>query len=498
MATGDASAARGDGGSGARAQRQVQSTAPERITEDAQSGGAGIAVRWIFPDPTGPLLLLTDSAVVLGRDGDCDVVLGGSEVSRRHAEIRRDGPIFIVRDLGSTNGVFLNGRRISEAPLSLGDLVRLGDCIGLVVRGARAEDGGKCFGSPATGLLVGPVLGPLLEPVRRAAPSDLPIVLEGETGTGKELVARAIHEWSERPGPLVAVNCAALPESLAEAELFGYRKGAFTGADRPSEGYFRAAHRGTLLLDEVIDLPLSLQAKLLRALAQGEVAPLGEARAVRVDVRVVATSQEPIDRAVAAERFRADLYARLGGLTVRLPPVRERIVEVPYLLTRMLAERSGGRPPQVAARLVERLCLHDMPFNVRELDMLVRRLLVEHGHEAVLRYSHLPRRLREPARAPGGRDGSPLAPAAGRPAPPAGPRAAHEPEPVRAERDFTALVGALRVHRGVLARAAAAVGISRQRAYRLLKAHGGPALGTLREAGLAAADGGDGGEERQA
>src|SRR5262249_14740392 len=150
----------------------------------------------------------------------------------------------------------------------------------------------------APGLWGGAALEAAMEPLRRAAASDLPVVLEGETGTGKEVVARTLHGWSGRPGQMLAVNCAALPEGLAEAELFGYRRGAFTGADRASPGFFRSAESGTLLLDEVSDLPLPIQAKLLRVLEQREVQPLGEVRPLPVDVRLVVAGQQSLAKAV--------------------------------------------------------------------------------------------------------------------------------------------------------------------------------------------------------
>lgn len=228
---------------------------------------------------------------------------------------------------------------------------------------------------------------------RKAAFSTLPTVILGETGTGKEGVAHAMHEWSARKGPFVAVNCAALVPTLAEAELFGYRRGAFTGAERASSGFFRAAQGGTLLLDEVTDLPESVQAKLLRALEQREISPLGESVPVRIDVRVLAGTQIPLAKMVEERRFRGDLCARLDGLTIRLPPLRERKQEIPYLFTHFLRLHSGGRPPDVEPRLVEQLCLYDWPFNVRELDLLARRLLVLHGHEELLRRSHLPEQI---------------------------------------------------------------------------------------------------------
>jgi len=276
-----------------------------------------------------------------------------------------------------------------------------------------------------------------------------------------------MHEWSGRKGPFIAVNCAALVPTLAESELFGYRRGAFTGADRANPGFFRAAEGGTLLLDEVTDLPESVQAKLLRALEQHEISPLGESSPVRVDVRVLAATQIPLVQVVEERRFRGDLCARLDGLTIRLPPLREREQEIPYLFTYFLRLHAGGHPPEVEPRLVEQLCLYDWPFNVRELDLLARRLLVLHGHEDLLRRSHLPDQILH--RAPRGEGTAGTGGSAG---PSPIPRNTPEAHQARRERELALLTEALRAHNGSVARAAAAVGISRQRAYRLMEASG--------------------------
>ena len=235
--------------------------------------------------------------------------------------------------------------------------------------------------------MAGPVLAPLLAPLQRVATRNLPVVVVGETGTGKECVARAVHAWSRRAGPFVAVNCAAVPDGLAEAELFGYRRGAFTGAVDASAGLVRTANGATLLLDEISDLPLPLQAKLPRVLEAREVSPIGEARPVAVDVRVVATTQDPLSAAVAEGRFRADLAARLDGFSVELPPLRERREELPHLFGELVREYAGDAPA-LDVRLVERLCTAKLAFNVRELVLLARRLTVLHGHEPVLLRSH--------------------------------------------------------------------------------------------------------------
>jgi transcriptional regulator with PAS, ATPase and Fis domain len=398
-------------------------------------------------------------------------VLPGAEVSRHHAEICRNGPIAILRDRRSRNGSYLNGIALHEAPLGAGDVVRLGEWVGVVV--ALARDTPFAFGTIAPGLFGGPKLRAVLEPVLRAARSDLSVVIEGETGTGKEVVARAIHAESGRQGAFLAINCAALPEGMAEAELFGYRRGAFTGAEWTSLGHFRAANGGTLLLDEIADIPLALQAKILRVLEQREVLPLGESQAVPIDIRVIAAAQGSLESAVAEKAFRADLFARVEGITVKLPALRERIEDVPYLFARLLHELSGGQPPAVDPRLVERLCLYDWPLNVRELVTLVRRLLVVHGHEAKLKTEHLPARMLRDRTS-----GSPPTLDVGHLAtPPSEPRNQAE----RDELDFARLIQALRSHAGNVSRAAAALGLSRQRAYRLIQARPDVDLEDLRD-----------------
>src|SRR6478609_4123782 len=358
-----------------------QTTAPSLSVGVGASGPSPLSLAWLFPQTNGPTTLLPSAGsadAFIGRDEDCAAVLSVQDVSRRHAVLRAQGPHCVLLDLKSRNGTWVNGRQIQATLLSMNDVVRVGGWVGVV-----SEEFGE-LGALAPGLYGGHALRAALAAVERAAISDLPIVLEGETGTGKEATSRAIHQWSGRAGPFVAVNCAALPHALAEGELFGYRRGAFTGAELASTGYFRAAQGGTLLLDEVCELPLLLQAKLLRVIEQQEVQPLGEAKPVKLNVRVLAAAQEPLATAVAQGRFRADLFARLDGLTVRLPPLRERRAEIPYLFARL---------PSVDVRVVERLCLYDWPFNVRELGLLVRRLLVLHGTEPMLKLQHLPERF---------------------------------------------------------------------------------------------------------
>jgi transcriptional regulator with PAS, ATPase and Fis domain len=355
---------------------------------------------------------------------------------------------------------------VSDAPLAPGDVVRCGEWIGVAV--ADEEPAGLTEIAP--GWLGGPALIAATRPAR-AAGGELSIVVQGETGTGKEGLARAVHAWSGRTGPFVAVNCAALPSHLAEAELFGYRRGAFTGADRSSPGFFRAAHGGTLFLDEVLELPRDVQPKLLRALEQHEVQSLGEAGATHVDVRIVAAAQAPLADAVAAGRFRADLQARLDGLTIVLPPLRARRDEAVALFRELLRQHAGGRPPALDPKLVEALALHDWPLNVRELVTVARRLLVVHGHEPLLKRAHLPDSLRARAEVEPAREAEPAPAAAAHP----GRRSVDDAG------DFEALVAALRANDGSVSRAAAAAGLSRARAYRLLAAHPEFAIDAVRQ-----------------
>jgi transcriptional regulator with PAS, ATPase and Fis domain len=397
-----------------------------------------------------------------GRETTCTSPLPGADVSRLHAEFQACGTVPILRDLGSRNGTWVNGERIEERYLGPGDVVRVGEWVGIVAERSLDEPA-YALAEISTGWFGGPTLAAALEPAQRIARTVLPVIVEGETGAGKEGTARAIHEWSLRTGAFVAVNCAAIPPAMAEGELFGYRKGAFTGAERASMGLFRAANGGTLFLDEILELPTSVQAKLLRALEEREVRPLGETAPVRVDVRVVCATQEALTGAVAEKRFRADLLARLDGLTVALPPLRERREDIAPLFLRLLADETGSCPPQVDPKLVESLLVYDWPLNVRELVLLVRRLLALRGSLPVLRKAMLPNRIVHGCRMS------------------AAPPAPVVRAPTSDEAAFEQLVAALRKARGNVSQAAVALGITRSRAYRLLDARPGLDLRLLRD-----------------
>lgn len=414
------------------------------------------ALRWVCPDPAGPLTALWGgTTLVLGRDPACQVVLGGDQVSRRHAELRQEDGAWLVRDLGSRNGIHLDGVRVQEGRLTPGCLLRLGEWLAVMTSVRSDQLDAEAFREIVPGIWAGPIMLAALEPLRRAAATAVPIVVEGETGTGKDGLAKAIHQWSGRKGSLVSVNCAAIPANLAEGELFGYRRGAFTGAERSHDGFLQAASRGTLFLDEVIELPLELQPKLLRAIEQQEVTPLGESRPISLDFRLVAAVQESLASAVAGKRFRPDLHARLDGVTLQVPPLRQRVEEIPFLFGKLLKKHLGeARLPALEPLLIESLCRYSWPYNVRELDRLAQNLVALHAHEAVLRPSHLPERLRSGAPALGN-------------------------EPV-GKPDPQAIMQVLSEEGGNIRRAANRLLLSRQQLYRMLESLPGVDLESLR------------------
>ncbi len=232
----------------------------------------------------------------------------------------------------------------------------------------------------------------LLTLAERIAASEIPVLLEGPTGTGKEVIARFVHRMSERAsGPFVAVNCAAMPEAMLEGMLFGHRKGAFTGAGEAREGLFRAADGGTLLLDEIGELPLPLQAKLLRALQEGEVLPLGATKPVRVDVRIVAATNRTLSSEVEAGRFREDLLYRLNVFPMALPALRNRRGDIAPLAFGMLLRHAArpGSPCWISGQALALLETHAWPGNVRELENVIRRAILLAGKDPCILSEHI-------------------------------------------------------------------------------------------------------------
>ncbi len=298
----------------------------------------------------------------------------------------------------------------------------------------------------------------LLERIETVAGSDAPVLITGESGTGKELVARSLHTLSARKGKaFVAVNCAAFPETLLEAELFGHERGAFTGAVKKRDGRFKAADGGTLLLDEISEIPLPAQAKLLRVLQEGVVTPLGTNTAVPVDARIVSASNRNLKQRVSDGKFREDLYYRLNVLDIAIPPLRERRSDVPLLVETFLERyRQPGTNPTLSPRTWAALAEYPFPGNVRELEHAIQRAVVlAQGKEIDL--EHLPPDI------VGKSTPSPAADAPGSLRPLA--IAAKE-----FEREY--LLRALALAEGRKARAAEYLGISRKNLWEKLRAHG--------------------------
>ncbi|MBI4511076.1 MAG: sigma 54-interacting transcriptional regulator [Deltaproteobacteria bacterium] len=299
-----------------------------------------------------------------------------ARMSQVHARLFQAPEGWKLEDLGSTNGTLVNGEYKEEALLSDGDVVEIGYTFFLFRILASGEDepavlDSSSLGPTALGLAtLLPSFSRELVALGKIAASQVPVLIQGESGSGKELIARAIHELSRRPGELVAINCGALPDTLVESELFGARRGAFTGAVSDRAGFVRAADRGTLFLDEIGDLPTSSQVALLRVLQEQQVTPIGDTKPISVDLRVVAATHRDLPALVAAEKFRHDLKARLTGFTITVPPLRKRRNDLGLLTATLLKRIAGERAAELSfgCEAVRALFRYDWPLNVRELE----------------------------------------------------------------------------------------------------------------------------------
>lgn len=348
---------------------------------------------WVFESPRA----------VVGREPSADLFLPVQAVSRVHAEVAWDTGRWVIRDLGSRNGILVDGHPVRFAALEPNAEVRIGDALlKYVETKARLASNYRITGDMAKGeqrrvahtdLIGGMQMDGIAAELERIAPTPLSVMLLGESGTGKEVAARELHRKSGRHGQFQAINCAAIPATLLESELFGYRKGAFSGADRDKPGIIRLADGGTLLLDEIGDMPIEAQAKLLRVLQSREVFPLGAVSAERVDVRIVCATHRDLSRLIQGGRFREDLFARLNEYPLRLPPLRDRKEDL-YLLSRTFLDRYHQSRLVLSYGFMLGLMHYDWPYNVRELEACIKRCCALADGETVTE-ALLPEAVRE-------------------------------------------------------------------------------------------------------
>ncbi|MCK6547782.1 sigma 54-interacting transcriptional regulator [Myxococcota bacterium] len=412
------------------------------------------------PEPTRHRL--TGRGLVLGRrPGPGGVELHDTAVSREHAELVHDraSDTYRVVDRDSRNGTFVGGLRVQSRELAHGAVIRVGSSLFVFVDVALPT--GLVLDELPPGAAIARLVAEASADL--AAPTELPILVLGPTGAGKEVLAQRIHEKSRRKGALVAVNCATLSRDLVAAELFGHTAGAFSGAAKARSGLFVAADGGTLMLDEIAELPLDQQASLLRAIQERRVRPVGADHEVPVDVRIVAATHQSLERMERAGQFRADLHARLAGFVVELPGLAARREEILPLFRAFVAEPSKRLTRDAA----EALLLHPWPHNVRELKHAAERARLLAASTAEIDVAQLPPALVRRG-APGPADTFDDRP----PTPPAAPPAPEALAPRDVEPTKDELVAMLVEHGGNVAEICRRTGRHRQQVYRWLKRHG--------------------------
>jgi transcriptional regulator with GAF, ATPase, and Fis domain len=364
-------------------------------TCDAQAGEPAGGVALVVRCESGAIALMLheSQAYTLGRGGECGVVIPDDSVSRRHAELSFDGA-WRIEDLGSRNGTLIDGRRLAPGEvgqLAIGSVVRLGSATALLQSPGASRRGPAPGANPVPAPEAGgalplecvvrdPAMLRLYETLAVVAPSPLPILIAGETGVGKEVFACALHARSSRAGrSFVQINCAAIPAAMLESELFGHERGAFTGATQAKPGLLETADGGTVLLDEIGELPMPLQAKLLRVLETGQCQRLGALRPRAIDVRILSSTNRDLRQAVANADFRADLYHRLNGVPIRIPPLRERradIVPLALSFAARMARTMDRQEPTITEDARAALEAHAWPGNVRELKNVIERAVI--------------------------------------------------------------------------------------------------------------------------
>jgi DNA-binding NtrC family response regulator len=444
-----------DGGCTLTSERDETLRVPALVVAVTSPGGAAVEAR------------LELRPLVVGTSPECDLVVADPRISRRHCEIALTPDGIVLRDLGSKNGTYAGRIALREAILPTGEAVTLGACR-LVVRPAGEPTQVPMAPAGRFGGAIGQsfVMRALFARLARAAATDQTILLLGESGTGKEVLARALHdEGPRRGGPFVVLDCGAISANLVESEIFGYARGAFTGAAGARGGLLEEANGGTLFIDEIGELPLDLQPKLLRALEARQVRRIGSNEWRPFDARVVAATHRDLHARVAEGTFRQDLYYRIAVVEARVPALRERKDDIPLLVERFLAAYDPPRtmddlPPHALALLLA----HAFPGNVRELRNLVARLVLFPDLGLDLRSAPaVEAATRVPAAAPA--PAATPAPVVDLPLP-----AAREMVMERFERGY--LAAKLGQHGGNISRAADAMGVSRQLVHRLLDRYG--------------------------
>jgi len=372
----------------------AKDTQPTETDENASSvPDLAPMLRLLHPPPQDghpQTFVLSNTGLYIGRDSaDAEheriSLIGDNRASRRHAHITVKNGTVHVEDLDSKNGTYLNGKRIKAARMADGDVLRIGDSLLLL----RYESESLLAVPEVPFLVDSTAMRKIVRRLETLGPREDTVLLLGESGVGKEVMARALHRFSGRPAAdFLALNCATIPSELAESHLFGHVAGAFSGARAAQEGYLRAAGQGTIFLDEIGELVPALQPKLLRALEERMVTPVGSTRALPVKARIIAATNVDLRRAIQIGCFRGDLYARLSSVVIDIPPLRTRREEILPLFRRAL------RPPRpLSARLAEAMLLYAWPLNVRELLQLAAELNANHADKARLDLPHAKERL---------------------------------------------------------------------------------------------------------
>jgi DNA-binding NtrC family response regulator len=430
----------------------------------------------------GEIVIGRGTERVVERDADgrrCTLRLPDRLVSSRHARLAKEDGAWRFEDLGSTNGSRYEGRPVRSAQVQGPAILEVGGTFlwfdpeaMIPSAGARDTDFDKRAREPLGLATLVPGYEAALGDLAAVALAPVPVLLIGETGTGKELLARAVHEISGRSGPFVAVNCGALPDTLIESQLFGHVRGAFSGAAKDEPGLVRTSHKGTLFLDEIGELPRPSQATLLRVLQEREVLPVGGTKAVAVDLRVVAATHQRLAE-LPADVFRPDLYARLAGFTLRVPALRERRpdlgIVIAGVLQQIAASQPAGRGVRLTPALGRALVLYGWPHNARELYQALSVGAVLAG-EGALDLAHLPEPVRASLTAP-----APAVPppASSRRAAPAAPPPTDDAAPGSADTALRAEIARhLETHRGNVSEVSRVMGKTRMQIHRWMKRFG--------------------------